>query len=179
MSQISTTRESRSNVSWKPSTSKTDARHGAKTLCQNPSVSVQTRQRILRTLVRYCSGFHYVSGSSFGSVVHYLTDTIVDRIESTRNREGRPSICLCGDGNTHQRAAMWDILYVDIGLPDSLKKLYRVSRNMLQFSLMTLEEMNDSPDPPLAPFPTHTDPTTSQARMLTVSGNTTEVRKSK
>ena len=68
---------------------------------------------------------------------------------------------------------MWDILYVDIGLPDSLKKLYRVSRNMLQFSLMTLEEMNDSPDPPPTPLPVHAD-STSRAMMPTVSTSTTE-----
>ena len=97
----------------------------------------------------------------------------------TRKREGRPAIRRWEDNNTHNRAVMWNTLYLGIQLPHSLKKLDQDSQDMLQLSLMTSEEMNDSPDPPLAPFPTHTDSTTSQARMLTVSGNTTEVRRSK
>ena len=97
----------------------------------------------------------------------------------TRKRERRPAIRRWEDNNTHHRAVMWNTLYLGVQLPDSLKKLDQDSRAMLQLCLMTSEEMNDSPDPPLAPFPTNTDSTTSQARMLTVSGNTAEVRRSK
>ena len=91
----------------------------------------------------------------------------------TRKREGRHPIRPCENNNTHHRAVMWNTLYLGIQLPHSLKKLDQDSQDMLQLSLMTSEEMNDSPDPPPTPLPVHAD-STSRAMMPTVSTSTTE-----
>ena len=96
----------------------------------------------------------------------------------TRKREGRPAIRRWEDNNTHNRAVMWNTLYLGVQLPDSLKKLDQGSQDMLQLSLMTSEEMNDSPDPPPTPLPVNAV-STPRAMMPTVAAGTTESRMSK
>ena len=68
---------------------------------------------------------------------------------------------------------MWDTLYSDIILPDSLRGLYQLTQDMLEFTGMALDEMNDSLTPPPAAFPIHMDSTASPTRPLSILTSTT------
>lgn len=110
-----------------------------------------------------------------------LIDLIVDRIQSTRQREGRPSIRFGDYNDTHHRAVMWETLYSDIQMPKSLRGCYQLTQDILEYTGMALDEMNDTLNPPPAAFPIYMDSTTSSARpsRILASTNVSQIRKAR